>query len=195
MDELALEWQDRFNAVWDPDGKGQYRNGSPGQRLAPQFLEYVPRGATINDYGCGTGRPAVRIKQLRPDVKLNLVDIATNALEKEVADLLGPEVSFTVAPLWRLPDRFPVADWGYCIDVLMTVPPEKLDEILSEIARTCRSFFAQVYDWPDIRLGVDYTTIKETPAWWLDQLCRHWRTGEVIQSREHKQRSIFICRE
>lgn len=194
MDELALAWQDRFNAVWDPEGKGQYRNGSPGQRLAPKFLAYVPPGAKINEYGCGTGRPAVRIKRLRPDVKLNLIDIATNALEPEAAALIGPDVTFTVAPLWDLPILFPIAQWGYCIDVLMTVPPEKLDDILYEIRRTCHNLFAQVYDWPDVRLGVDYTTIKESWAWWLEQFQGHWPDVSFIQSTEHKQRSIFICR-
>ncbi|MEN6464606.1 MAG: methyltransferase domain-containing protein, partial [Syntrophaceae bacterium] len=125
--------------------------------------------------------------------KINMVDIAENALEDAAKGKLGDDLSLTIAPLWQLPQDFPHADWGYCIDVLMTVPPEKLDDILAEIRRTCESLFCQVYDWPDERLRIDYTTIKETPEWWEAKLKRYWPSVQRLESPEHKRRYIFVC--
>lgn len=197
MDDLTLKWKDRFERVWDPAGEGRYRMGSPGQRLAPRFLGYVPMGASINEYGSGTGRPVVRIKQIRPDVSVNMVDLASNALEEEARNLVyGGEsrVTFIEACLWNLPGDFPIADWGYCVDVLMCVPPEKLDAILRNIRMTCRSLFTQVYDWPDKRLGINYTTIMEGPEWWEAKFRQFWTCVERIKSLEHPRRYIYVCR-
>ncbi len=194
MDNLYGQVKKHFERVWDPDGQGQYRLGSPGQRLAPRFVGYLPEGAVINEYGSGTGRPAVAIKALRPDVRIHMIDIAENALEPAARELIGHGVDLTIAALWNLPDRFPVADWGYCIDVLMCVVPEKLDAIISEIRRTCDNLFVQVYDWDDVRLGVNYTTIKEGPDWWRAKFAEHWTSVERLESRENERRYIFVCR-
>lgn len=194
MDNLSKDVQKHFEDVWDPNGAGQYRLGSPGQRLAPLFVSYVLQGATVNEYGSGTGRPAVAIRKLRPDIGINMIDIARNALEPEASGMIGTHCTFTLASLWGLPERFPVADWGYCIDVLMCVEPSKLDAILAEIRRTCDNLFTQVYDWDDIRLGVNYTTIVKSPEWWLEKFREYWPTVERVQSKEHQRRYIFICR-
>ncbi len=198
MDALTAEWKDRFERVWDPAGQGKYRMGSPGQRLAPRFLQYVPQGAHINEYGSGTGRPVVKIKQLRPDVSVTMIDIATNALEKEaMALVMGGEarVNFIEACLWDLPIDVPIADWGYCVDVLMCVPHDKLDDILQSIRVTCRALFTQVYDLADMRLGTNYTTIMEKPDWWMGKFKQFWPHVDRLESAEHKRRYIFICRE
>ena len=122
------EWKARFERVWDPNGEGQYRLGSPGLRLVPRFIGWVPPNVTVNEYGSGTGRAVAEIHRARPDLKINMVDIAENALEPAAAGIIGDEITLTIAPLWKLPDDFPVASWGYCIDVLMCVPPERLDD-------------------------------------------------------------------
>lgn len=194
MDEKSLEWKDRFTMIWDPEGRGEYRRGSAGQRYARQFLEYVPFGSIINEYGSGTGRATVQIVNSRPDVHANMIDIAENALEDPAKELIGNNVTFTLASLSRLPHDFPIADWGYCVGVLMLVAPESLDEILHEIHRTCRNLFVEVYDWPDIRCGIDLTTIKADPDWWAEKLRETWRDVEFIQSTEHKRRYVFVCR-
>lgn len=190
---ITAEWKNRFEKIWHPDDAAHYRMGSAGQRYAKQFLEYVPQGATINEYGSGTGRAVVEIKKLRPDAKINMVDIAENALEPEAKSLIGTDVTYQIADLSSLPADFPVADWGYSIGVLMLVAPESLDDIIAEMRRTCRNLFVEVYNLSDVRLGIELTTIKQDWPWWLEKLREYWPSVEFIQSKEHKQRFIFVC--
>ncbi len=193
MQNITAEWKNRFEKIWHTDDAARYRMGSAGQRYAKQFLEYVPQDSTINEYGSGTGRAAVAIRTMRPDVTVNMVDIAVNALEKEAMAIIGDRVTYQIADLSCLPLDFPVADWGYSIGVLMLVAPESLDDIIAEMRRTCRKCFVEVYNLSDVRLGIELTTIKQDWPWWLDKLREHWSDVEFIQSKEHKQRFIFVC--
>lgn len=187
-------WKNRFENIWHPDDRAKYRMGSAGQRYAKQFLEYVPQGATINEYGSGTGRAVVEIRYQRPDVRVNMIDIAENALELQARELIGNGVTYTIGDLSRLPDGFPVADWGYCVGVLMLVAPETLDDILRETRRTCRNMFVEVYNLSDVRCSIELTTIKQPREWWRDKLKEYWPLVEFIQSKEHRQRFIYVCR-
>lgn len=188
-------WKERFENIWHPDDRAKYRQGSAGQRYAKQFLAYVPEGATINEYGSGTGRAVVEIIKQRPDVKINMVDIADNALEKQAGELIdGEKITYSICDLSCLPDDFPVAHWGYCVGVLMLVAPESLDSILREICHHSNNLFAEVYNLSDVRCGIELTTIKQDWHWWLDKLREYWPKVEFIQSKEHQKRFIFICR-
>ena len=194
MQNITQAWKERFEKIWHPDDRARYRMGSAGQRYAKQFLDYVPQGATINEYGSGTGRAVVEILRLRADVRINMIDIAENALEDQARALIGNRVTYTIADLSCLPPDFPVADWGYCIGVLMLVAPESLDDILAEMRRTCRNVFVEVYNLSDVRLNIELTTIKQDWNWWLDKHREHWPNVEFIQSKEHRQRFIFLGR-
>ena len=194
MDNVTTKWKNRFEKMWDPNDQAKYRLGSAGQRYAKQFLAYVPEGATINEYGSGTGRAVIEIKKLRPDVKINMIDIAENALEPEAKALIGPDVTYTIGDLATLPDEFPVVEWGYCVGVLMLVAPEMLDNVMTELRRTCRNIFVEVYNLSDVRLDIELTTIKQDFLWWDDKLREHWPNVEFIQSKEHRQRFIYVCR-
>lgn len=189
-----MNWKERFEMIWHPDDRAKYRMGSAGQRYARQFLEYVPQGATINEYGSGTGRAVVAINSRRPDVHVNMVDIAENALEPEACTLIGDKITYSIADLSALPESFPVADWGYCVGVLMLVAPETLDAILMQIRRTCKNLFVEVYNLSDVRLGWELTTIRKDWTWWAEKLREFWPSVEFIQSTEHRQRFIFICK-
>lgn len=188
-----MNWQERFKMIWETK-EATYRQGSAGQRYASMFLRYVPEGSAINEYGSGTGRAVVEIKRLRPDVKINMIDLADNALEDKAQSLIGDGVTFTLADLATLPESIPVADWGYCVGVLMLVDPEHLQAILKEIRRTCRNLFVEVYNWSDIRLSIELTTIKKDWPEWADMLREHWPSVEYVKSPEHPQRFVFICR-
>jgi ubiquinone/menaquinone biosynthesis C-methylase UbiE len=81
--------------------RGVYR------RVAEDVAAAAPAGSTMLDAGCGTGRLAIEIARLRPDLRVHgidlessMVEVATRHAEQEnVAD----RVEFTVADLADLP--------------------------------------------------------------------------------------------
>ena len=178
-----------FNEIWE---KGEYRRGSTAQRLIPFLCRYIPVGSTINDYGRGTGRAEIEL--LKAGYSINMVDFASVALEDETRTLIGKDLTYTVAPLEDLPADFPIADWGICINVLMTVDPEKLDKIMAEMRRTCHNLIIEVYERPDVRLGKDLTTVKGNATFWLTEMTKHWNNVEALRSPEHPGRYITIGR-
>lgn len=180
---------DFYNRVWR---EANYRGGSTAQRLIPFLLSRIPEGATINDYGSGTGRAEVEL--LKYGYKINMVDFASAALEQEAKNLIGDRLTYTVSPLESLPVSFPVALWGICINVLMTVPYEKIPKIMSEMKRTCCNLIIEVYDLPDIRLGVDMTATKGNLIFWMEEMKKYWPNVEGMISAENKRRYIVIGR-
>lgn len=181
-----------FDDVWQ---HGFYREGSCAKRMIPEMLKVIPPGATINDYGSGTGRAEVDLLKLGLGFRINMVDFSPVALEDEARALVdGERLTYTIADLAALPADFPVADWGISIGVLMTVDPENLDTILAEIRRTCRNLWVETYDTPDVRRGRDFTTIHRDGKWWAAKLGEFWPHVQAVPSPEHKRRSITICR-
>lgn len=186
--------QKKFEEIWD---NGNYRLGSTAQRLVGRILEVVPEGAVLNDYGSGTGRAEVEIIKQRPTQVINMVDIAPNALEKDCRELLnrpGSTLTYSIADLSDL-GSFPHAGYGICINVLMTVQPDKLDAILSEIRRTCDVFMFEAYDFPDVRLGHQMTTVQKNKTEWEEKLRQFWGSVTFEKSPESVRRYIYICKE
>lgn len=181
---------DEFVEIWD---KGEYRRGSTCQRLVPFLCGIIPAGSEINDYGSGTGRAEVLL--LKMGYRVNAVDFAFNALEEPAMALIGRGLTYTVSPLESLPASFPVAEWGICINVLMTVAPDKLDAVMKEMRRTCHNLIIEVYDRPDVRLGKDLTTIKGNAEYWAYEMSQYWPYVESVPSPEHHGRYITIGRE
>lgn len=179
----------RFVEIWD---KGDYRGGSTAFRLVNRILVHIPEGKTINDYGCGTGRAEVEILSRRPEQKINMVDIAPNALEPMCKALLNGKLTFTMADLTDLGD-LPWADWGMCVNVLMTMPPETIDAALREIRRTCDNLFAEVYNYDDVRLGANQTKTRMNRFQWTDKLLEYWPEVYFEGVPGAPQRYIFIC--
>ena len=196
MERVAKAWQKRFETVWDLNGPGRYREGSPGQRMIKIFVQYLLRRQTVNDYGSGTGRAAMELLKYRPGTRINMIDIATNALEQPALTELaktGTTLTFTHSALEDLPEDFPHADWGYCIEVLCFVNPDKLDAILKNIHRTCDRLFCQVYSWQDRRCGYELTTIIMDKEGWRKKLLELWRYVEPIPHPETANRYLYIC--
>lgn len=184
--------QEKFKTIWE---KGNYRMGFTAQRLVPFLLNNIPETATINDYGCGTGRAEVEIYKVRPNQKINMYDITIDALEPTVKDLIGIRpLTFTEVDLADL-GNIPKADWGMCINTLMVVQIDKLDLILSELKRTCNNLIVEMYDLPGFRCGWDLTTIKMNSIQWMEKLSEHWKFVSFTQSKESKRRYIFICKD
>jgi len=190
---IDTDHQARFIETWE---KGDYRRGSTALRLVDRLLSWIPETATINDYGCGTGRADVEIHRRRHYQPITMIDITETALEDEARAIIETSqcTRFVEADLADL-SAIPVADWGMCNNVLMTVQPDKLNKILSEIRRTCRNLVVEVYDWQDRRLGRDMTTVMMSRKEWHSKLAEYWPSVRDEDSPETARRFIFICGE
>lgn len=81
--------------------------GGMYKQVAEDVAAAAPRGATVLDAGCGSGRLAREIAVRRPDLQVNgvdleqgMVDAATRSAEREE---LTDRVQFTAADLAELP--------------------------------------------------------------------------------------------
>ena len=182
---IDQDHQKKFVEVWD---KGEYRRGSTAQRLVQRLMGWIPESASINDYGCGTGRAEVEIHKLRPTQKITMIDITQTAVEDEAK--IYPFIEADLCDLSEVPE----ADWGMCINVLMTVQADKLDLILFNIKNTCKNLIVEVYDWQDVRLGKELTTIIMTKEQWGAKLKEYWPVVEYEQDHGNARRFIYICK-
>jgi hypothetical protein len=184
-----MTMNDFFNQVWR---RGDYRRGSTCQRLIPFLKRHIPVGSVVNDYGAGTGRAEKALLEFCS--KVNMVDFSDAALEAEAKSMVGDRLTHTIASLKALPANFPIADWGICINVLMTVDPTELDSIMSEMQRTCKNLIIEVYDMSDKRLGREMTLIKGDAQFWANEMKKFWPIVESHPSPEHRRRYITIGR-
>jgi len=176
-----------WDEVWE---NGNYKKGSTAARLVSWMKQFIPAGATINDYGSGMG--LAEIELLKRGHKVNMVDISDKALDDQTRALIGENLTYTLCPLESLPDDFPVAEWGICINVLMTVDPTKLDVIMRNMRRTCLNLIIEVYDMNDARLGRQMTLIKGDMDFWAKEMSKYWPVVRPFKSPEHIRRYIVI---
>ncbi len=189
-DLWAAELQRRFDLIWDGD---VYRQGSMEKRMVPFILEWIQPGMMVNDYCCGTGR-AVSDYVKAGINQINLVDISAIALEPETRALInGNGITFTQASIWDLPADFPRTPWGLCIDALMCLPPERLDDSLTAIRRTCDNLIVEVYDWDYVKFNTNYTATVGSEKFWRKKLLQYFPDVERYPS-EADRRYVFVCK-
>lgn len=177
MDELAERERNKYERMWEVEA---YRNYAPGEALAKQaFVELgMSKGDTLIDFGCGTGRPAAQFERMGADVIG--IDHVTNCLDVDV------NIELVQSCLWDLPKDLS-AMYGYCTDVMEHIPPEKVDDVLSEIRRVVSGkVFFQIATFPDgmgRRIGETLHLSVHGPEWWSDTLSKHWSHVTVSGTR------------
>lgn len=132
--------REKYQRLWEMP---QYRAVAPGEDCVATFLRRARPwgGASILDFGCGTGRASVRLRQagLRPI----LIDFAANCRDREALTL--PFVEHDL--IEPLPLR---AEYGFCTDVMEHIPPEHTETVLANIFDAITgSVFFQIDTQPD----------------------------------------------
>lgn len=114
---------EKYRAMWSFDG---YRNYAPGEERVAEFLDVVnvPPGAMVVDFGCGTGRGALALKQR--GFAPYLVDFADNCRDPEALGLPFVCADLAGDPLF-------VGDVGYCTDVMEHIPDAQIDEVIRNV--------------------------------------------------------------
>lgn len=159
----------------------EYRSNSPGLRLVPYFLANVPAkpGESIIDLGCGTGKAGA--------------ELARNGFEVWLYDHVNASevnLPFTLGNLWNIPERF-TAHWFYCCDVMEHIPPEKVDDVLDNIARvSTRGGFFQIALFDSEWFGEVLHLTVMPQLWWIEKLMKRWAT--VTVSAPEKGRVVAV---
>lgn len=164
-----------------------YRDFSPGEQFASVFLQQVnPRaGATVIDFGCGTGKGSLNLVVLGR-VKVVMLDFTGNSLDEDIKNMLVTQkdmMSFVQADLEK---PLPVAaQYGYCTDVMEHIPPEKVDVVLDNILKAAQHVFFAISTVPDHfgqTIGETLHLTVQPYEWWLKKLrdrdaTIHWSQG------------------
>lgn len=159
----------KYRKMW---AHSEYRGYAPGETVAQVFLAQAkPRkGATVIDFGAGTGRGALALALLG-GVRVHMLDFADNCLDPEIREALTTQadyLQFTVADLNKRP---PVtAPYGFCTDVMEHIPPAEVDLVLQNILISAQHVFFQIScvddDWGKL-IGQPLHLSVHPHAWWL----------------------------
>ena len=188
IEKAPLSEKEKYEKMWAID---DYRIVAPGENTAMLFLEQAKpkKDSTCVDFGCGTGRGGF-MAALMGGLKMTLVDFASNCLDEEVKAAVEtqPErLRFVEEDLSKPLSVHGI--YGYCTDVMEHIPPEQVDQVLTNILLSAQHVFFQICNTPDHmgqRIGHSLHLTVEPYEWWLkkfrDLNCViHWSHNEQDQ--------------
>lgn len=177
-----------YRQMWNTPG---YRNYSPGERCAQEFLDVAKprRGATVLDLGCGTGRGGLLLA-LIGGLDVTYVDFADNCLDDDIRPMLETQahtMRFVEADLTKV---LPVhAAYGFCTDVLEHIPPAQLDLVIEHCLRACQHVYFQISTADDAFgavVGHKLHLSVHPQSWWAEKFAEH---GAMIHYSTKKKHS------
>lgn len=151
-----------------------YRAISPGEQLAPLFLEQAqPKPeATVIDFGCGTGRGGMVLA--RAGLRVTFLDFVRNCLDPEVVVAIAadPErLRFVKADL-EVP--LPVAsEYGLACDVMEHIPADTVGAVLRNILLAAQHVFFSIATTADACgafIGETLHLTVQPFSWWQARL-------------------------
>lgn len=157
LDEAA-----KYEKLW---GVADYRNISPGEESAGTFLDVVKPDGGVIDFGCGTGRGALRIAD--SGVPVTMVDFAANCLDDAAKKALLFIRHDLTEPLEIN------SPYGYCTDVMEHIPTDKVDVVLQNIIASAPKTFFQISTVPDnfgTMIGQMLHLTVRPHEWWREKL-------------------------
>ena len=173
----------------------QYRKFSPGEHLVDMFLEAageIAEGATIIDWGCGTGRASKKLYEAGFDV--TMVDFAENCLDPEVAELAkgNSRLRFRKFDLTQKSDF--TSDYGFCTDVMEHIPPDDVHDVMSNILLSSKHVFFQISTQEDgfgkhPEIGDDLHLSVHGYFWWLERFLK--QACVILRSQDTLNTCIF----
>lgn len=180
-----------YRQMWERD---EYRQVAPGEGCAMEFLSQArpPKGASVLDLGCGTGRGGLMLALLG-GLDVTFVDFTDNCLDSDVRNALTTQahcLRFINADLWKgIPAN---AAYGFCTDVMEHIPPAQVDRVLVNILQSAQHIFFQIATEDDVcgeLIGHKLHLSVHPYAWWLQKF--HELDCVVHWSREEGGACLF----
>ena len=177
MDTLAEHERVKYERMW---ARPEYHVCSPGELSAPDAIQTFGRLGTVIDFGCGDGKAIHLFRKA-----------GYRAIGVDHVSLMPDTVQ---SCLWSLPADLPVADFGYCADVMEHIPPERVDDVLVNIARhVSRMAYFRIATTPDVMGKLIGETLHLTvqPAhWWLARVSVAFGSAAI---RADHPAHVIIC--
>jgi len=178
-----LSEQEKYQRMWAHDA---YRTLSPGEECVDTFLEVCKPDGLVIDFGCGTGRAALKIKEYGCYVQL--IDFTDNSRDPAASELAFRQHDLT-EPLALM------AKWGYCTDVMEHIAPESVDKVINNIMAVAKTTFFQISTVPDnlgAIIGQQLHLTVRPHSWWRDTFIK---MGYIVQwEYEHEIASMFVVK-
>lgn len=178
-----LSEQEKYQRMWSHDS---YRTVSPGEECVDTFLKICNPDGFVVDFGCGTGRAAVKIK--KHVAALLLVDFTDNSRDDEARELAFRQHDLT-EPLSIM------AKWGYCTDVMEHIAPENVENVIKNIMDCVKSAFFQISTVPDVMgqiIGQQLHLTVRLHSWWKETFIKMGYSVEWDQ--EDSISSMFVVK-
>ena len=155
-----LTEREKYQAIWQYD---TYREISPGECIADLYMEKFKPEGLILDFGCGTGRAALRMAKAGHEVML--IDFTDNCRDEEAVYLPFLQADLTEDIEIKAPN-------GFCTDVMEHIPTKDVDKVIINIMNSVDSAFFQISTIDD-SMGelIDqplHLTVKPY-EWWKSQ--------------------------
>ena len=146
----------------------------------------IVKGQSIIEFGCGEGDVSRKLAFQGYDV--TPIDIADNCLSK--GSKLFFDGKFIRTDFTEGIDV--TADFGFSVDTMEHIPPDRVDDAIDVILKSCKKSFFQICTMPDGYGG----RIKETLhlsihdyVWWQDKFIEH---GATIFHGKKQQSHIIL---
>jgi hypothetical protein len=154
-----LSERDKYRLMWMFE---HYRIVSPGEHIADFYVSQCKPEGRVIDFGCGTGKGSVRLKEL--GLEPHLIDFADNCRDEEAADLPFME--------WDLMEKIPAESvYGFCTDVMEHIPTKDVDLVINNIMDCSEQVFFQISTIDDIgglAIGAVLHNTVRPHNWWKD---------------------------
>lgn len=187
--DVPMTEQEKYQKMWAFD---DYRKSSPGEDCADLFTKLaMPQSDdVIYDFGCGTGRAAMKLVDL---CHVKMFDFVDNCLDPQVRKRLDERLSFKILDITEKNALYPLnkENFAYCTDVMEHIPPQYVDVALTGIIRSARKAFFQISLVKDNfgELIGHHLHLSVHPfTWWKDKLEAF---GKIAYSEDNGHSAIF----
>ncbi len=150
---------EKYGRLWQ---HAEYREHSPGELCAQKFLAVAKPEGLVIDFGCGTGRASLRLRDA--GLPVLLMDFTDNSRDMDAMGLPFVQHDLTQPMEWRAP-------YGFCTDVMEHIPPGDVETVIRNVMGAARTVFFQISTIPDSMgavIGQDLHLTVRPHSWWRD---------------------------
>lgn len=159
------EEREKYRQTWrDP----LYRMASPAMRDHGESILTWARQhdmKTIMDFGAGKGTLDLFLKE--NGLKVHMLDLAENCLDRDVREALDDDLTFEEICLWDDEMAGRHADGVICIDVLEHLPLAHVPTVVNYLRLTALHGYCNAALFPHQVNGVELHLTLKSPKWWF----------------------------